>query len=126
MVTFSASLRGSSFSAAILVAAEEEISEILSQEILAGKCNDITYKSQNFEKTTFSLNFRAEYEEMRDDLLGDSEQLEEEVGFGEIMIESGVAKQGVSGSISISSGAATEKEWSCGTFRAICFHDSSF
>ena len=30
--------------------------------------------------------FRAEYEEMRDDLLGDSEQLEEEVGFGEIMI----------------------------------------
>ena len=29
---------------------------------------------------------RAEYEEMRDDLLGDPEQLEEEVGFGEIMI----------------------------------------
>lgn len=53
VVTFSASLRGSSFSAAILVAAEEEISEILSQEILAGKCNDITHKSQNFEKTTF-------------------------------------------------------------------------
>ena len=53
MVTFSASLRGSSFSAAILVAAEEEISEILSQEILAGKCNDITHKSQNFEKITF-------------------------------------------------------------------------
>ena len=53
VVTFSASLRGSSFSAAILVAAEEEISEILSQEIQAGKCNDITHKSQNFEKTTF-------------------------------------------------------------------------
>ena len=29
---------------------------------------------------------RAEYEEMRDDLLGDAEQLEEEVGFSEIMI----------------------------------------
>ena len=29
---------------------------------------------------------RAEYEEMRDDLLGDPQQLEEEVGFGEIMI----------------------------------------
>ena len=33
-----------------------------------------------------SLLERAEYEEMRDDLLGDPEQLEEEVGFGEIMI----------------------------------------
>merc|ERR1712172_93700 len=33
---------------------------------------------------------RAEYEEMRDDLLGDSEQLEEEVGFGEIMINQGI------------------------------------
>ena len=32
------------------------------------------------------INGRAEYEEMRDDLLGDAEQLEEEVGFGEIMI----------------------------------------
>ena len=32
------------------------------------------------------MTIRAEYEEMRDDLLGDSEQLEEEVGFGEIMI----------------------------------------
>ena len=32
------------------------------------------------------MNGRAEYEEMRDDLLGDAEQLEEEVGFGEIMI----------------------------------------
>ena len=29
---------------------------------------------------------RAQYEEMRDDLLGDAEQLEEEVGFSEIMI----------------------------------------
>ena len=33
---------------------------------------------------------RAEYEEMRDDLLGDPEQLEEEVGFGEIMINQGI------------------------------------
>jgi len=33
---------------------------------------------------------RAEYEEMRDDLLGDAEQLEEEVGFGEIMINQGI------------------------------------
>merc|ERR1719422_1639166 len=33
---------------------------------------------------------RAEYEEMRDDLLGDPEQLEEGVGFGEIMINQGI------------------------------------
>ena len=30
---------------------------------------------------------RAQYEDMRDDLLGDAEQLEEEVGFSEIMIK---------------------------------------
>merc|ERR1712215_190754 len=33
---------------------------------------------------------RAQYEEMRDDLLGDPKEMEEEVGFGEIMINQGI------------------------------------
>ena len=44
VVTFSASLRGSSFSAAILVAAEEDISEILSQRFRQGNVM-ISHKS---------------------------------------------------------------------------------
>ena len=43
-------------------------------------------EDDNDDADTDETTIRAEYEEMRDDLLGDSEQLEEEVGFGEIMI----------------------------------------
>merc|ERR1719369_2338935 len=33
---------------------------------------------------------RAQYEEMRDDLLGDPEDMDEDIGFGEIMINQGI------------------------------------